>query len=298
MLGGFFIKRIWQNVGVKVSIITIVINFGLFLFKLLVGIFAHSTAMISDGIHSLSDVLSTIIVIFGLLVSNKKEDAKHPYGHERIESVLAIILAFMLFLTGVYIGYLGLVTILNSSKEVLLIPGVMAVICAIVSIVVKELMFRYTIKVAKKINSLSMEADAWHHRSDALSSIGSMLGVIGARMGLPILDPLCSIVICFLIVKTAWDIFKEAIGGVLDMACDKNMENNILMTLKSINPKGDIIDLKTRLFGSKIYVEVTVGVKEDISLKEVMKIRNTIHDKIEAKYKEIKHCSIEVVLNE
>ena len=172
-----------ERLAMQVSINSIIVNLILSVGKLAAGILANSAAMISDAIHSASDVFSTFIVMAGVKISNKASDAEHQYGHERLECVAAIILAIVLALTGIGIGYAGLEKILHASAEDLKIPGSLALIAAVISIIVKEGMCWYTKKAAAKLNSSALMADAWHHRSDALSSIGSFIGIHGARMG-------------------------------------------------------------------------------------------------------------------
>ena len=288
-------KKLLSNEGIKVSIITIVINFILFVFKLISGIVGHSNAMISDSIHSLSDVLTTIVVIFGLIISSKEADERHPYGHERIESAFAIILSFGLFVTGIFIGYIGINDIINP-KEIL-VPTILPLIAALISILVKEFLYHYTKRTAKKLKSSSMEADAWHHRTDAMSSVGSFIGILGALLGLPILDPICSVIICIIIVKTSIDIFIEAISQMLDTACDLETKKEIVDLIKKSKDVIEITDMKTRMFGSRMYIEVEVSIDGNKTLKEANNIINEIHDKIEDKYPTIKHCNIHVIPN-
>jgi len=288
-------KKFLKNEGIKVSVITIVINFLLFVFKLVSGLIGHSNAMISDAIHSLSDVLTTIVVIFGLIISSKDADEKHPYGHERIESAFAIILSFGLFITGVFIGYIGIHDIINP-KEII-VPTILPLMAALISIIVKEFMYHYTKRTAKKLKSSSMEADAWHHRTDAMSSVGSFIGILGAMLGLPILDPICSVIICLIIVKTAIDIFAESISQMLDTSCDIETKNEIVDLIRKSKDVIEITDMKTRIFGSRMYIEVEVSVDGNKTLKEANDIINEIHDKIEEKYPTIKHCNIHVIPN-
>ncbi len=162
--------------GVRVSWITILLNFILAIFKIIAGIIGKSNAMLADGVHTVSDVLTTIVVLLGLKVSSKEADENHPYGHEKYEPVFAKILSLILVITGILIGIEGIKVLKSGNIK---IPGRIALIAAFISIVVKEGMYKYTVKVAKEIKSLSMEADAWHHRSDALSSIGTFIGILG-----------------------------------------------------------------------------------------------------------------------
>lgn len=282
-----------QAIALKVSLITIIINIALTILKFFSGIFSHSQAIISDAVHSASDVFSTIIVIIGIKVSSKKADKEHQYGHERLECVAALILAFILFIVGFQIGITGIKNIFMKSSK-LAIPGLLALITALISIIVKEIMFWYTKKAAKKINSGALLADAWHHRSDALSSIGSLLGIVGARAGYVKLDSLASIAICLCIIKIAYQIFKDSIDKMIDKACD----DNILKKIEEITySRKDIIqidDIKSRVFGNKIYIDLEISVNEDISILDAHQIAEELHDSIEENIPEIKHCMIHV----
>ena len=171
--------------------------------------FGKSMAMLSDAIHSLSDVFGSIIVIIGVKVSKKKEDADHPFGHDRLECLASLALGAILFFTGAMLAYEGIDKIYT--KAPISTPGKIALFAAIVSIIAKEGMFWYTKINANRINSDALRAEAWHHRSDALSSVGSLIGVAGAMLGLKILDPIMGCVIGLVIIKVAFDIAKEAI---------------------------------------------------------------------------------------
>lgn len=184
------------HLAMRVSVISVIVNLVLSAFKLLAGIFANSGAMISDAVHSASDVFSTFIVMIGVTISGKKADKEHPYGHERMECVAAIVLAVILFATGLGIGWSGIQKIFFMNSDSLEVPGMLALIAALVSIVTKEWMYWFTKFTADKIRSDALRADAWHHRSDALSSIGALIGIGGARLGFPVLDPIASVVIC------------------------------------------------------------------------------------------------------
>lgn len=209
---GIFMEKTKEQIAMRVSTNTIIGNVLLSVLKLLAGIFGKSAAMLSDAVHSLSDVMSTLIVMIGVKLANKKADREHPYGHERFECVAAIILAAILCATGIGIGYKGVQNIVAGNYGDLAVPGIIALAAAILSIAAKEGMYWYTRAAAKKIDSSALMADAWHHRSDAFSSIGSFIGILGARVGYPVLDSVACLVICFFIVKAAYDIFMDAIG--------------------------------------------------------------------------------------
>lgn len=281
-----------EKIAYKVSFISIIANILLTIIKLISGIIAHSQAMISDSIHSLSDVLSTFVVILGVKISNKKADNSHPYGHERLECVAALILSIMLLLTGVGIGYAGInKIILNESIKV---PGLLALVSAILSIIVKEVMYQYTKLAAKKINSSALLADAWHHRSDSLSSVGSLIGILGARLGFKILDPIASVIICLFIFKVSFEIFKDSIDKMVDKACDEDTINKIIEIIERRNDIKKIDDIKTRQFGNKAYIDVEISVDENMILKDAHAIAEMIHDDIEEEIPIIKHCMVHV----
>lgn len=280
--------------GMKVSVISIIGNVFLSIFKFIAGIIGKSNAMISDSIHSLSDVLSTIVVMIGLKLASKKEDVSHPYGHERIECVASFILAIFLFITGLGIGWMGIKTIFFENYGEIKTPTLIALIAAIISIITKEAMYWYTRSVAKKIKSDALMADAWHHRSDALSSIGSLIGIGGAMMGFKLLDSLASIIICLCIIKVSYDIFMDSVDKMVDKACNSDFINKICDLVLSTNGVLNIDLIKTRLFGNKIYIDLEIAANQDLTLKEAHEIAQKVHDKIENNYEDVKHCMVHV----
>ena len=281
--------------AMKVSGVSIAVNLLLSVFKLIAGILAHSGAMISDAVHSASDVGSTFIVMIGVTLSGKKSDKEHQYGHERMECVSSIILSGLLLATGLGIGLGGVENIVKSSHgESIVIPGMLALVAAVVSIVVKEWMFWYTRGAAKKINSGALMADAWHHRSDAMSSVGAFVGIFGARMGFPILDPLASVVICLLIVKASVDIFRDAIDKMVDRSCDEKTEKEMRETILKVDGVKRIDLLQTRLFGSKMYVDIEIAADGAQTLDAAHEIAEKVHHAIEETFTEVKHCMVHV----
>ena len=278
----------------RVSVISIIINLLLSVFKLIAGIIAHSAAMISDAVHSASDVFSTFAVIAGVNISAREEDKGHQYGHERIEAIFSIVLAVILCATGLGIGASGLSKIFSGTYGELTAPGVLALAAAIISIVVKEGMYHYTVINAKKIKSTALMADAWHHRSDALSSVGSFIGILGARLGFPICDPIASVVICIFIIKASVDIFKLATDQLIDKACDDETERKLEKAVCSVDGVMSLDVLKTRLFGSKMYVDVEIGADGSQTLYEAHEIARHVHDSIEQNFPNVKHCMVHV----
>lgn len=280
-----------EQIGNRTILITVIMNIFLSLIKLLAGFIGHSTSMISDGVHSLSDVISSIGVFIGLRISQKPADIDHPYGHEKFEAVLSKILAFILFLTGLSIGYSAIETILSSSY---IIPKMMTIWAALLSIGVKEWMYHYTIRQAKKIESTALAADAWHHRSDSLSSIGALIGIIGARLGFPILDPLAALVITLIILKVAIEIFVEATNQVIDKAASPELVNEIIQQIQSVNGVLAIDSLKTRVHSNRIYVDLEISVEATLSLIEAHTIAEAVHYQLEQNIHKIKHCTVHV----
>ncbi|MDY4923436.1 cation diffusion facilitator family transporter [Frisingicoccus sp.] len=284
----------FQKIANRVSFVSIIQNVLLSLFKLFAGIFANSNAMISDAIHSASDVFSTIVVIIGVRLSSRDSDREHPYGHERMECVAAIILSIVLFITGLGIGIQALQDILNGNYETLQMPGILALIAAIVSIIAKEAMYWYTRHYAKQIDSAALMADAWHHRSDAFSSIGALIGIAGSRMGFPIMDSIASLVIFVFIAKAAFDIFKDAMDKMVDHSCDENTEKAIYDCVISHEDVLGIDLLQSRIFGNKIYVDLEIELDASYTLEKAHKIAEDIHEDIEKNFPKVKHVMIHV----
>lgn len=284
----------FQKIANRVSVVSIIQNVLLSLFKLFAGIFANSNAMISDAIHSASDVFSTIVVIIGVRLSSRDSDREHPYGHERMECVAAIILSIVLFITGLGIGIQALQDILNGNYETLQMPGILALIAAIVSIITKEAMYWYTRHYAKQIDSAALMADAWHHRSDAFSSIGALIGIAGSRMGFPIMDAIASLVIFVFIAKAAFDIFKDAMDKMVDHSCDENTEKAIFDCVINHEDVLGIDLLQSRIFGNKIYVDLEIELDASYTLEKAHRIAEDIHEDIEKNFPKVKHVMIHV----
>ena len=281
-----------EKIAVNVSTVTIIINLVLAGFKFVAGFVAHSGAMISDAVHSASDVLATFIVILGVKLAGRDADRDHPYGHERLECVAALILGVILAATGFGIGLSGIRKI--TGGEELLIPGTLALIAAAVSIVVKEAMFWYTWLAAKKIDSSALKAEAWHHRSDALSSVGSFAGILGARLGFPALDPVASVVICLFILKAAWDILADALGKMTDHACPPALVQEMAESVLSQPGVLGLDTLNTRLFGDRVYVDVEIRADGDLPLKVTHATAQAVHDTLECQFPQVKHCMVHV----
>ncbi len=284
----------FQRVANKVSFVTIIGNILLSVMKLIAGFVAHSNAMISDAIHSASDVFSTFVVIIGIKLASKKADKEHPYGHERLECVAAIVLSMVLFITGFGIGTAALKNITSGDYNNIVVPGILALVAAIVSIVSKEAMYWYTRYNAKRIDSSALMADAWHHRSDAFSSIGALIGIAGARLGFPIMDSIASLIIFVFIIKAAYDIFKDAIDKMVDHACDDDTVNQIRECVMEHEDVLGIDMLQTRIFGNKIYVDLEIATDGSYTLSKAHTIAESVHDDIEKSFPKVKHIMVHV----
>jgi cation diffusion facilitator family transporter len=298
MLGEKMNSKICSNNEKKiirqVTLVGVVGNILLSGFKLFAGIYGHSGAMLSDAVHSLSDVFATIIAFVGVKFAKKAADQEHPYGHERIECVASLILGSILMLTGIGIGYNGFMKILEGNYDELVAPKVIALVAAIVSILTKEGMYWYTRHYAKILDSAAFMADAWHHRSDAISSVGSLVGIGGAIMGYRVMDPLATVVICLIIMKVAYGIIKDSLVKMVDTSCggayDKKLEDYVMQEEGVLG----VDMLHSRMFGNKVYIDLEIEVEEEMSLKEAHKIAEHVHDNVETNHPEIKHIMIHV----
>ena len=282
-----------QKIVRKLSRVGIFGNILLAGFKLFAGIVGKSGAMVSDAVHSLSDVFATVIAYIGVRLAAQREDAEHPYGHERLECVASLILGLILAGTGIGIGASGVRKLLGA-REAIEIPTALPLVAALVSIAVKEGMYWYTMYYAKKMDSSAFKADAWHHRSDAISSVGSFIGIGLAKLGYPIMDPIASLVICALILKVAFDITRDALSKMLDTSVGGDTERQLRAFVEEQPGVRHVDLLRTRQFGSKIYVDLEIAVKRDISLVDAHAIAESVHQNMEQRCPRVKHVMIHV----
>ena len=281
-----------REIVARLSAIGICGNVLLSAFKLLAGIFGGSAAMISDAVHSFSDVAATAIAAVGVRLSEKKADAKHPYGHERFECIASLALGLILAVTGLAIGWSSLRKIISGSYASIAAPTMLPLIAAAVSIICKEAMFRYTMHYAKVLDSSAFKADAWHHRSDALSSVGALIGIAGARLGCPIMEPLAGVVICAFILKVAYDVAETALVQVLDTSGSPRLESELRSFIEAQEGVHHIDILHTRQFGSRVYVDVDISVEGSLTLIEAHAIAENLHRALESSFPQIKHVMI------
>lgn len=282
----------FQTAATRVSLVSMITNVILTLLKLAAGLLAHSGAMISDAVHSASDIFSGLIVLLGVKISTKEPDEQHPYGHERYECVAALLLSGILALVGGAIGIGAVKDIVSGSTAE--VPGLLALIAAIVSIVTKESLFWYTRGYAKKYRSTALHAEAWHQRSDALSSIGALIGIAGARMGVPVMEPVASLIIALFILRVAVRIFKEAIDQMVDHSCNEEAEDAFRTTALEQPGVLSVELLRTRMFGNRVYVDLEIAADPNLTLAAAHEIAEDVHDAIEKTFPEVKHIMVHV----
>jgi len=284
----------FQAAATKVSLVSMITNVILTVLKLAAGLIAHSGAMVSDAVHSASDILSGLIVLIGVRISSKAPDESHPYGHERFECVAALLLSGVLALVGGTIGLNAVKDIISGKAQGMEAPGPLALIAAVVSIVTKETLFWYTRGYAKRFRSTALHAEAWHQRSDALSSIGALIGIAGARLGAPVMEPIASCIIAVFILRVAVRIFREAIDQMVDHSCNEEVEASFRKT--SLEQPGvmGVELLRTRMFGNRIYVDLEIAADPGLTLAAAHEIAERVHDAIEQTYPDVKHIMVHV----
>lgn len=274
----------------KVTLITILLNIGLTILKILAGILGNSTAIIADGLHSASDIITSIGILIGNKISRKPRDDEHQYGHEKAESLVSFILAAVLIIVALKIGYDGVKELFNIND--ILIPNALPLIVALISIGVKEYQYQITIRVAKRINSSSLKADAWHHRSDALSSIAAFVGIGGAMLGFKILDPIASIIVAIVVVKVGANILKSACNELMDSSISKQD----ICEIESLVDKDDEIygikDFKSRKYGSVAYIDMSIFIDNKKTLEEAHDIADNLEKIIISNLGYIKEINI------
>ncbi|WP_052295853.1 cation diffusion facilitator family transporter [Parasphaerochaeta coccoides] len=260
--------------------------------KLVAGIMGGSAALVSDAVNSLGDVASSLLVIGGVAVSRKQADREHQYGHEKAESIVSLFLALALVGGGIFIGIRGVELLLN--PESIVIPTLLPLAVAAGTMVSKEVLYRYTKRVAKATGSSSLEATAWDHRSDVFSALGVFVGILGARLGMPVLEPIASLLICLLILKAGVHVLMESINVLLDASVDEKTRASLKSAIKSINGVLGIDLLKTRRTGFGYYVEVEIRCDSELSLRAAHNIAEDVHHSIEHQFPCAKHVTVHV----
>lgn len=282
----------------KVTLVGGAVNLLLLVFKFVAGVLGHSSAMIADAVHSLSDFVTDIVVLVFVKISNLPKDKSHDYGHGKYETLALTIIGVALMVVAVSIIVEGATKIaFQLNGGTLESPGMLAFWAAIVSIVLKELTYRYSIIKAKKLNSKAVEANAWHHRSDALSSISTAVGIGGAiffGQRWAILDPIASVVVGAFIVKVAFDLLKHGIGDLMEQSLPDKVEDEIMQMVAELPGVVEPHNLRTRRIGNHYAIELHIRMDGDISLREAHDKASEIEDLLRKQYGEETHVAIHV----
>lgn len=282
----------------KVTIIGAVINILLTTAKIIAGIIGKSSAMIADGIHSLSDMVTDLIVIVFVKVSGKERDSNHQYGHGKYETFATMLISFALMIVGVGIFWSGTNKVIDSINGIIIEqPGIIALYAAIISILSKEALFWYTKIIGERFNSQAVVANAWHHRSDAFSSIGTALGISGAIFlgeEWRILDPIAGIIVSFFIFKVAWKIANPSVKELLESSLPFETENDISVIISNTSGVKGFHNLKTRKIGEIIAVDVHVKVDKELSVECSHQIATQIENSLRDEYGSQSHIGIHI----
>lgn len=280
-----------QKAANRILYVTLITNILLMAVKFLAGWFGQSGAMLSDAVHTLSDVGTTVLVLAGMRISAKASDAEHPYGHEKLETVTGLALAVILVVTAFGIGSNGLRSLLQPPAEQA-VPGLFPLLAALLSIGTQEALYHYARRGAQALHSTAMMADAWHHRSDALSSIGSLIGIAGARLGAPIMDPLASLGICVAILVAAYRIGRGAVRQLVDVSADAQTLACIETLIIGTDGVLHIDNMKTRQHGNRLYIDVEIAVNHTYTFEHAHRVAEAVHHTLEESIPDILHCMV------
>ena len=276
----------------KVTLKAIGWNIFLAFIKIIAGILGKSSVMIADGLHSASDIITSMGVLIGNYISSKPFDKEHNYGHEKAETLVSFLLSIILVGVALSIGYEASKSLFNI--EGIAIPTLLPLVVSIISILIKEYQYRITIRIAKKINSPALKADAWHHRSDALSSIAAFVGIGGAMLGFKILEPLASIVVALFVCKVGYDILKNAVNELMDVSIDETYENEIKKIAQLTEGVMNLGSLRTRKHGASAYVDLVICVDGKLTVTSGHDIATNLEKKIQNDINIVKGITVHV----
>lgn len=262
----------------KVTIQAIIWNIILTVIKIIAGFLGKSNAMIADGLHSASDIISSVGVLIGNYVSATPQDKEHNYGHEKAETLVSFILSLLLIFVSITIGVEAFKSLFNLDK--LQIPTILPLIVSVISVLIKEYQYRITIKIANKINSPALKADAWHHRSDALSSVAAFVGIGGSMLGFKALDPVASIVVALFVAKVGIDILRNSVNELMDLSIDEEQSNQIIKIAENTEGVRKLGELKSRKHGAMAYIDLTICVEGKLTVIEGHDIAHRLEKQI------------------
>ena len=260
--------------------------------KIIAGVLGKSSVMIADGLHSASDIITSVGVLIGNYVSSKPFDKEHNYGHEKAETLVSFLLAIILVAVSLSIGYKAVKSLFN--VEEIAIPTLFPLIVSIISILIKEYQYRITIRVAKKVNSPALKADAWHHRSDALSSIAAFIGIGGSIIGFKILEPLASVAVALFVCKVGYDILKNSINELMDVSIDEKYEEEIKEIASLTEGVMNLGNLRTRKHGASAYVDLVICVDGKLTVTKGHDIATNLEKKIQNSIDIVKGITVHV----
>jgi cation diffusion facilitator family transporter len=282
----------------KVTMVGGAVNVVLLLFKFVAGIVGHSAAMVADAVHSLSDFVTDVIVLVFVHISGKPKDKSHDYGHGKFETLAMTVIGLALLVVAVGIVYSGMTKIIDWANGTdLEAPGMLALWAALLSIVLKEGVYRYSMVKARELNSQAVEANAWHHRSDALSSLGTAIGIGGAIFlgkRWTVLDPIASVVVGMFIVKVAIDLLRRGIGDLMEQSLPDAVEEEMLQMVEAIPGVVEPHNLRTRRIGNHYAIELHIRMDGDISLRESHDKASEVEDMLRNRYGEDTHVAVHV----
>ena len=282
----------FHRTALRIAVLNTAINVLLSVVKITIGVVSSSRAVLSDGLHSAADALGGVVLIAGVKLASRAADARHPYGYERLECVAAVVLAIVIGVTGVAIGWGGCEDMITPSHRQT--PRWSALAAPLAAIAVKETMFRYTRCIARRTGSTALMADAWHQRADALSSVGSAIGVVGAKGGIAMLDAAASLLIGGMIVKAAVEIFADAMRKMTDRSCDDETQEALRQCARQCGGVEGVETIKTRLFGNRIYAEMTVCVAATMSSAQAFEVACLVWRRAEEALPAIKECAVHI----
>ena len=282
----------------KVTLVGGVVNVVLLLFKFVAGIVGHSAAMVADAVHSLSDFITDVIVLVFVHISSKPKDKSHDYGHGKYETLAMTLIGVALLIVAIGIIYSGAMKIIAwMNGEQLEAPGTLALWAALLSVLLKEGVYQYSMVKARQLNSQVVEANAWHHRSDALSSVGTAIGIGGAiflGQRWTVLDPIASLVVGAFIVKVAVDLLRSGIDDLMEHSLPETVEEEILRIVEELPDVVNPHDLRTRRIGNHYAIELHILMDGDITLREAHNKASEVEDLLRARYGENTHVAVHV----
>ncbi len=285
-----------EKIIVRTSIWMMAANAGLAGVKIAFGIIGQSFALISDAVNSISDALTNLVVLISGKFSRKAKDEDHPYGHEKIDSMVSVFLGIAIIITAFEIAKTAVERLYGYffENEMLTVPSLATLIVALSVIIIKEIMYRITKVKADKARSQALEAMAYDHRSDELASLGAAIGIGGAQLGFSYLEPFASLVIALFVFRVGFMVIRAGFSQVVDQSADPELVDEIKQVVTAYDQVHHVDDIKMRMFGRKYFIDLEISLRHDLTLERAHEIAEYIHDDLETRYPDVKHCMIHV----